>query len=221
MPRNLLPAQHLPVYAAALPLAGWAVHSGVLTARLNRARRDPLTGLLTRDGFERAARKALDHPKRYPEMGVAFVDLDRFKQVNDTHGHAAGDAALLHTAVSLRLFAGVGGTAARLGGDEFAAVLPVTTLSLRVGRLAARLHGFTWNGLDLPLSASVGVCRVADLPAPSLTAALGAADAAMYAAKQTSGHTGTWVLADPAHTHPDTAHRHRRTRTAPALREGA
>ena len=205
MPRTPLPDPRLPLLAAALPLAGWAVHTGVLTARLNRARRDPLTGLLTRDGFETAARRDL----RRPDAAVAFVDLDRFKQVNDQHGHAAGDAALTHTAASLRLFAGVGGTAARLGGDEFAAVLPASMLSMRVDRLATRLRGFTWNGLDLPLSASVGICKVADLPNPSLTTALGAADAAMYQAK---AEGGGWSLADP-HC-PNALRRWDRTRPA-------
>ncbi len=208
MHRLALPVQSAPLLAAALPMAGWALHSTHLRRRLDAARRDPLTGLVTRAAFEAAARRALRHPGRYPDAALAFVDLDHFKAVNDTHGHAAGDAALTWTAEALRLFAGVGGTAARLGGDEFAAVLPATILNMRTGRLASRLRGFAWNGLDLPLSASVGICRAADLPELSLTAALGAADAAMYRAK---AQGGGWTLADPATAVPDEPRRWART----------
>jgi diguanylate cyclase (GGDEF)-like protein len=204
MHRLALPVQHAPLIAAVVPLAGWALHSTHLRRRLDAARRDPLTGLVTREVFEHAATRAV----RRPGAAVAFVDLDHFKAVNDTHGHAAGDAALIYTADVLRRFAGDFGTPARLGGDEFAAVLPAHSPSRSCGLLAAYLRDFTWNGLDLPLSASVGVCRIADLPAPSLTAALGAADAAMYRAK---AQGGGWTLAQPATTGPDEPRRWART----------
>jgi len=204
MHRLALPVQHAPLIAAVVPLAGWALHSTRLRRRLDAARRDPLTGLVTRPAFEDAAARAL----RRPGAAVAFVDLDKFKQVNDTHGHAAGDAALVHTADVLRRFAGDFGTPARLGGDEFAAVLNGYSPSRRCGMLAAYLRDFTWNGLHLPLSASVGVCRIADLPGPSLTAALAAADAAMYRAK---AQGGGWTLAQPTTTGADQPRRWART----------
>jgi diguanylate cyclase (GGDEF)-like protein len=193
MHRLALPVQHASLLAAVLPMAGWALHSTHLRRRLDAARRDPLTGLVTRPAFEAAAQRALRHPNRSTNA-IAFVDLDRFKALNDAHGHAAGDCALIHAAVSLSLLAGVSGTAARLGGDEFALVLPTTDLDTRLAYLTTRLAGFTWAGQELPLSASVGICPIADLPHPTLTTALAAADAAMYQAKSRGGG---WTLAQP------------------------
>jgi diguanylate cyclase (GGDEF)-like protein len=212
MLRLALLAQHRSVLAATLPLAGWAVHSGVLTHHLRAARRDPLTGLPTREGFERAARRLLHKP----DAVVAVVDLDGFKAVNDTHGHAAGDAALVALAEKLRRFAGPNGIAARLGGDEFAAIRPIPAKSIRftMGRqFAYPPHAALSDGTDLTVRASVGLARVADLPHPSLTAALAAADAAMYAAKRGGG--ATWILATAEHHTPTAPHRWRRTHPAP------
>ncbi|WP_344625931.1 GGDEF domain-containing protein, partial [Kitasatospora arboriphila] len=108
-----------PILAAAgVPLLGWTTHGTWLARRLATARRDPLTGLLTRDGFTaRAERLIRSHPDR---ATVLLVDLDDFKTVNDTHGHAAGDAVLTATAHRLTAWCGPSGLAARLGGDEFA-----------------------------------------------------------------------------------------------------
>jgi diguanylate cyclase (GGDEF)-like protein len=212
MPRILLPAQHLPVYAAALPLAGWALHTGVLTARLNRARRDPLTGLLTRDGFTAAATRPLAHRNGL----LVFIDLDRFKHVNDSHGHQAGDAVLTRTAAYLTAWAGPRGIVGRFGGDEFtvALVQRPERIPARLDALTAALTAPTWQGISLDCSASVGAVRTADLPLPSLPTALRAADAPMYHAKGYTDHHGGWVLAGPEHLHPTAPHRHRRTRDA-------
>ncbi|WP_063774199.1 GGDEF domain-containing protein [Streptacidiphilus rugosus] len=217
MHRNALVAQHLPVLAAALPLAGWAVHSGVLTARLRAARRDPLTGVLTRDGFTRAATRTLAHPNGL----LVFVDLDRFKQVNDTHGHAAGDAVLTRTATALSVWAGPRGVVGRFGGDEFTAALTVRPerIADRLSALAAALAAPTWDGVALDCSASVGASRAAELPVPSLSAALAAADAAMYDAKQHGGNL--WALAHADHMHPAAQRRWDRNRPATTERSAA
>ncbi|MFF5755213.1 GGDEF domain-containing protein [Streptomyces longwoodensis] len=163
-----------------LPLLGWAVHGGILARRLACARRDPLTGLHTRAGWTDRA----DHLiRRHPNAAVLLVDLDHFKTLNDTHGHAAGDAALAATADRLRTWCGRNATAGRLGGDEFVAVvrdLAAADLDALTAALHRPLH---YDGKSLPLAASVGVCAVAELPVPVLTDALAAADAAMYAAK--------------------------------------
>lgn len=105
---------------AAGPLvAGWSVHLWWLRRRLESARRDPLTGLWTREGFARRAAVLL----RDPRAVVVLADVDHFKHVNDTHGHAAGDALLRATAGRLAHYTGPTGVAGRLGGDEFAAVV--------------------------------------------------------------------------------------------------
>ncbi|MFJ9702576.1 GGDEF domain-containing protein [Streptomyces fradiae] len=168
----------LPLIATALPALGWAIHGGVLARRLARARRDPLTGLHTRAGWTTRAERILTTS---PTALVLLVDLDDFKAINDTHGHAAGDAVLTATADRLSAWCGRAGVPARLGGDEFAAI---TTRALDVDALTAALNQPVHHaGTLIPVGASVGVCHRTDLPLPSLTDALSAADAAMYRAK--------------------------------------
>jgi diguanylate cyclase (GGDEF)-like protein len=168
------------IAASILPLLGWAVHGGILARRLASARRDPLTGLHTRAGW---TARAKDLIRRHPCAAVLLVDLDHFKTLNDTYGHAAGDAALAETAVRLHTWCGRNGTAGRLGGDEFVAVVR-DLAAVDLDALTAALHRpLLYDGVPLPLAASVGVCPIAELPVPTLTDALAAADAAMYAAK--------------------------------------
>ncbi|CAM5668190.1 GGDEF domain-containing protein [Streptomyces aurantiogriseus] len=168
------------IAASILPLLGWAVHGGILTRRLASARRDPLTGLHTRAGWTARAEHLL---RRHPHAAVLLVDLDHFKTLNDTHGHAAGDAALAETADRLRTWCGRNGTAGRLGGDEFVAVVR-DLAAADLDTLTTALHRpLLYEGVSLPLAASIGACRIAELPVPTLTDALTAADAAMYAAK--------------------------------------
>ncbi|MFF5182248.1 GGDEF domain-containing protein [Streptomyces sp. NPDC000345] len=169
------------VIAAALPALGWAVHGSLLVRRLATARRDPLTGLHTRAGWTTRAEHLLH---RNPAALVTLIDLDDFKAINDTHGHAAGDAVLTATARRLHDWCGRHGIAARLGGDEIAAIVtdPDHTPGLAVLRTALA-RPVPHAGELLPVSASVGFCHRADLPVPTLTDALSAADAAMYAAK--------------------------------------
>ncbi|MFD7699042.1 GGDEF domain-containing protein [Streptomyces caelestis] len=170
----------LHIAATLVPLLGWAVHGSVLAHRLASARRDPLTGLHTRAGWTARAEHCV---RRHPAAAVLLVDLDHFKTLNDTHGHAAGDAALVATADRLRAWCGRHGTAGRLGGDEFVAVVRDLAI-VDLDELTATLHRpLDYAGRSLPLAASVGVCHVAELPVPLLTDALAAADAAMYAAK--------------------------------------
>ncbi|WP_344016988.1 GGDEF domain-containing protein, partial [Kitasatospora atroaurantiaca] len=144
------------------------------------ARRDPLTGLHTRDGFTTRAHQLIGrHPDR---VTVLLIDLDDFKATNDTYGHAAGDAVLTATAQRLAMWVGRSGTSARLGGDEFAAVVLDTG---GLTDLHAALHRPIPHGEHLlPAAASIGACRLAELPAPSLTDALAAADRDMYSHKR-------------------------------------
>ncbi|MGW3487081.1 GGDEF domain-containing protein [Streptomyces sp. NPDC001054] len=174
---------------AALPLlAGWVVHVWWLHRCLNTARRDPLTGLVTRDGFTRRATNLLKDPRAV----VVLADVDKFKQINDTHGHAAGDALLKATADRLAHHMGRGGVAGRLGGDEFAAVLidphgtAADMLTLLHGVLARPIDG---HDPAVHTTVSLGWVRVADFPAEDLSGLLRRADEAMYAAKQARSGT--------------------------------
>ncbi|MFD7595967.1 GGDEF domain-containing protein [Kitasatospora sp. NPDC059812] len=169
------------IFAAGAPLIGWTTHGAWLNRRLATARRDPLTGLHTRDGFmTRAHRLTQRHPDR---ASVLLIDLDDFKATNDTYGHVAGDVVLTATAARLSAWCGRPGIAARLGGDEFAAV--VLDAPERLPDLRAALNQpVPHSGLTLPASASVGICPVAELPIVSLTDALACADRDMYAHKR-------------------------------------
>ncbi|MFE5809163.1 diguanylate cyclase domain-containing protein [Streptomyces sp. NPDC056491] len=170
--------------ALCLPLVGWAAHSSLLAHRLAAARRDPLTGLHTRAGWTTRAERFI---RRHRDSVVLLLDLDDFKTLNDTHGHAAGDAALAATATRLTAWCDRYGFAGRLGGDEFVAVHRHPHLNGLTAILNAPL---TYEGHWLPVSVSVGSCRLADLPVRGLPEALAAADAAMYAAKGTTGRRG-------------------------------
>ncbi|WP_327217851.1 GGDEF domain-containing protein [Streptomyces cyaneofuscatus] len=174
----------LTALAAAGPLAaGWSVHTVCLRRSLRTARRDPLTGLRTRDGFTRRANVLLKDPRAV----VVLADVDHFKQINDTHGHAAGDALLKATADRLAHYVGRTGVAGRLGGDEFAAVVIDTHGT--IGDLLAVLHGVLArpaDGMDpaVRTTVSLGWVGAADHPGEDLSGLLRRADEAMYAAKQ-------------------------------------
>ncbi|MFF9013132.1 GGDEF domain-containing protein [Streptomyces sp. NPDC014870] len=169
------------IAAAGLPALGWALHGGLLLRRLATARRDPLTGLHTRAGW---TARAEDLMKKHANALVLLIDLDDFKAINDTHGHAAGDKVLTETAARLTDWCGRHGIAARLGGDEFAAIVtdPGHTPGLPALHTALD-QAVTHHGHVLRVSASLGHCHREHLPVPVLTDALSAADASMYAAK--------------------------------------
>ncbi|PWU54422.1 GGDEF domain-containing protein, partial [Micromonospora globispora] len=155
-------------------------------AALHRAtRRDPLTGLANRAGLAQAWEQL--SPLR---PWLVVVDLDGFKPVNDTHGHAAGDHVLTTVASRLRT---VHGVAARLGGDEFAALLLDPNSATAARQLAAAIAAPVRlpSGVSVSVAASIGLAPAS--PA-GLAAALADADAAMYRAKTT--RTGV-VAFDP------------------------
>ena len=147
---------------------------------------DPLTGLANRSHFEQELRAAV---AAGGIVGLLFVDLDRFKDVNDTHGHAAGDELL--RAVGGRLEGAVGGgLAGRYGGDEFLVLLqaldrPATAYAV-AARVAERLaEPFAIAGRQLTIRASVG-CAVFPSEATDAEDLLSRADAAMYLDKRAS-----------------------------------
>ncbi len=153
------------------------------------AHHDPLTGLPNRTVLLAAAAKALDTASPDTPVSVLFVDVDRFKRVNDNFGHQVGDAVLCELAT--RLSQGVRGAdvAGRLGGDEFAVLAPVsaTLAASLAARLRDALNKDVWvAGTPVAVSVSVGVTTV-DAPGTDAEAAVAAADQAMYASKQVGG----------------------------------
>ena len=177
-----------------------ALEARDLAERLHdQAFRDPLTGLpnrkLLEDRFSQAAGRL---ERNRASVLVAVVDVDDFKQVNDTHGHAVGDQLLCQ--VGRRLQAAVRGTdtVSRMGGDEFV-VLAEECGPDALARLADRLLGACDAPLDidghaLQVGLSIGVARGV-APIDGLDGLLRAADAAMYRAKSEGKHR--WLEAAP------------------------
>ena len=152
-----------------------------------RAGTDALTGLMNRAGFDEVMAHEVARARRHGlPLGLAIVDLDHFKRVNDEHGHPAGDRVLVTTARLLQSSVRETDTVARWGGEEFAVVAPMTDLE-GVGALAEKLRALleaTHLGPSGRVTASFGVASL--LPDESVEAFLGRADQALYAAK-TSG----------------------------------
>jgi diguanylate cyclase (GGDEF)-like protein len=144
---------------------------------------DPLTGLHNRRGFDEAFTLITAQ-----QGALVYADIDHFKNLNDTLGHPAGDAALVHFARIIREQIRTGDVAGRIGGEEFAIWLPETSLELGA-RIAERIRlkltgsALDWQGRSWPLSASFGVaaCPETSRSADNLPAQ---ADSALYQAKR-------------------------------------
>jgi diguanylate cyclase (GGDEF)-like protein len=171
--------------AAALGHAGpRVVEAGLLEQRTQQSRTDALTGLPNRRGLDESSFRG-----QGDSAGVYIAaDLDKFKILNDTLGHDAGDAALVHFAGILRAQLRGTDVAARVGGEEFAIWLPGQTLEegVRVAeriRHALGLSRLNWQGHQRPVSASFGVaaCPETSRHRENLVQQ---ADAALYKAKE-------------------------------------
>jgi diguanylate cyclase len=145
---------------------------------------DPLTALPNRRAFERGMAGLRPHDK---EAALLIIDLDHFKTVNDTHGHAAGDYVLQQVSMILRAHMRNRDLLSRLGGEELAALLPDTG-AVEAQQVAERLrHAIEtlevhWEGQVIAITASIGVAVApGQLPATDLFVQ---ADAALYAAKR-------------------------------------
>lgn len=148
-----------------------------------RAITDELTGIWNRRALDQVMQGPDDEP-----CALLLVDLDHFKNVNDTHGHAAGDAALRHVARVLRSTLREQDLAARVGGEEFAVWLPNTSVREArdvAERVRAAIAGtpFEWSGRELQLTCSVGVAARPDIVS-QVANLYPAADAALYRAKE-------------------------------------
>ena len=159
------------------------------------AMHDPLTGLLNRGALEDRLSLELAHARRNLERcGVMYVDLDRFKEVNDTQGHAVGDEILRQVAGRLVAVLRKSDSVARIGGDEFVVVIPDLEESSDGGDVAKKLlqvleEPFVGSGQPFTLSVSIGIAVYPD-DAEEGKLLLQHADAAMYVAKQRG--RGTW-----------------------------
>jgi diguanylate cyclase (GGDEF)-like protein len=150
-----------------------------------RADVDPLTDILNRRGFERELARSLAYVKRYGGAAVlVLIDLDGFKAVNDSHGHATGDALLKMVAQQLTSRVRASDIVARLGGDEFAVVLwniDETRAAAKVRELEDAIAATSLEG-GVSVGASAGTVPLdGNLTTAAIT---DAADKAMYVRKK-------------------------------------
>src|SRR5262249_39049463 len=150
---------------------------------------DPLTGLANRRRLRRQFGEELNRAARYgTPLALLSIDLDCLKQINDGHGHAAGDRALHLVSESLRRSCRATDVAARFGGDEFVVLAVNTTatealaLAHRIGATVRRLSAGPGTGTPR-LTVSIGAADLERVSVPSFEALHGAADRALYQAK--------------------------------------
>mgnify|MGYP003393456127 CR=1 FL=1 len=152
------------------------------------AHEDALTGLLNRRGFERAFAQAIAYLKRYGgSAALLYLDLDRFKPINDKHGHAVGDVVLQEIARLMMGSVRASDFAARLGGDELALVLwnlDAAQMAAKMRALETLVESASFEVQDTKLDVGVSIGGVMLSADDNLAAALQRADAAMYVRKK-------------------------------------
>jgi ammonium transporter, Amt family len=160
---------------------------------LRMANQDPLTGLANRSLFATHLEKAIELSSIGFSSALVMIDLDRFKAVNDVHGHQAGDAVLCEAAGRLRELAGKGGVVARLGGDEFAVIRygvefenQAADLGLRIVRSMARPIDIGGSYVTIGSSVGIAICPTHGDSAELLSSR---ADVALYHSKKTGRNT--------------------------------
>jgi diguanylate cyclase (GGDEF)-like protein len=166
-----------------------SVPHGISLELFWQAHHDALTGLVNRRGFEEQLRQAVaagGEPDR--QHTLLFIDLDRFKLINDSGGHAAGDEFLRQIATVLRARVRTTDTLARMGGDEFAVLLHACPVeqALRIAnamRQDVANFRFVWREKVFHVGASIGLVVLSD-PDASAEEVMEQADAACYAAKE-------------------------------------
>jgi diguanylate cyclase (GGDEF)-like protein len=182
-------AEHAPLMLPALLLPAAVVHRSATLSMLreHEALHDGLTGLPNREFLREAVERRLRNPRRSTQrMAVMLIDLDHFKEVNDTLGHGIGDELLRHVGAQLTGSVSEDGFVARLGGDEFAVMEPVGGED--GARAAARAlresisTPFVVSGLSVDIDASIGVALWPQ-HGDDVDALLRRADVAMYQAK--------------------------------------
>ncbi len=167
-----------------LPFA--AVHSSgrLASVTAHQALHDALTGLPNRARFRQMMARAELDSAASGRYAVALVDLDRFKEINDTLGHHYGDLVLTETAARLQGALGRGHALARLGGDEFAVLVDGEAPEVVAQRLSVALRPVVeLDGFMLEVDASIGIARCPE-DGTDVETLLRRADVAMYTAKQ-------------------------------------
>ncbi len=163
----------------------------------SQARTDPLTGLFNRDGILTELERRIGGEK--PGTTVVYIDLDRFKLVNDLLGHAAGDHLLVNAARRLERCVGDAGVLARFGGDEFLVLADTEHDPDEAEALAERItrafgDSFRYAGEEFTITTSVGLARHPE-HGKTVQQLVNNADAAMYDAKRRGRNT--WQLFNP------------------------
>lgn len=160
-----------------------------LTGRLRElAMIDSLTGVLNRRAFiDHADGEWVRHRRHNHPLSCAMIDVDGFKKINDTFGHAAGDAVLQHIGTLLRASLRASDLPARLGGDEFVALMPETTLEGAVAtgeRLLSRVSVRPLSVLDQSLITTLSIGLAGADGCQSIEELMAKADQALYRAKK-------------------------------------
>ncbi len=186
-------AHDLEVLDAAARLAGLAVERKRVDDQLHElANRDRLTGLLNRAAFAEALAGAVSHAERCGErVGLLFFDLDGFKQINDSVGHAAGDELLTRVAQRLRECTRADDRLGRLGGDEFTVAVTDAPDAHGLRHLAEKLLAalaapYSLQGGERMVTPSIGISVYPD-DAANADDLLRQADMAMYCSKRSGG----------------------------------
>ena len=149
---------------------------------------DSLTGLINRNLFHDRLQQEIKKSKRTRlPLALVYIDLDRFKEVNDTHGHAAGDMVLIEAAQRIQSCVRASDTLARIGGDEFVIIIAQCPDRAPVNQIAEKIivrldEPFLLGGESAHVTASIGIAFYPD-DAPNLENLLSYADQAMYASK--------------------------------------
>ncbi len=168
---------------------------------------DALTGLDNRRHIETRIEEMFEHAKRLAEpFSCVMVDLDRFKSVNDTYGHQAGDAVLKQLAKILKHEVREIDHAGRYGGEEFILLLTSTVLDAAVTfaervRKAIEAHTFTFDGISINKTASFGVAAWPHPKIPGPDGLVKAADESLYVAKETGRNRVIRFDSDVFHAH--------------------
>lgn len=155
---------------------------------------DPLTGLWNRRAFEAALHREFSRARRhFHPLSLVFMDLDKFKQINDRYGHDAGDDALVYVADTIASLIRDEDILARFAGDEFVLILPETTevkAEILMKRVQTCLDDHPLNHKDslLTLSLSYGIASIRDKGMQNAAALLKTADTALYAEKEKRKH---------------------------------